>query len=68
MLLLLDTEFTDILNPELISLGLVSACGQHEFYAELTDFNRSNCTRFVWSPSSARFPRQKRIEPRWWRR
>lgn len=48
MLLLLDTEFTDILNPELISLGLVSADGRYEFYAELTDFNRRACTRFVW--------------------
>lgn len=48
MLLLLDTEFTDILNPELISLGLVSDCGRHELYAELTDFNRRACSRFVW--------------------
>lgn len=47
MLLFLDTEFTDIEQPELISLGLVSDCGRHEFYAELSDFDRRACTAFV---------------------
>ena len=59
MQLFLDTEFTDILWPELISVGLVSACGEHEFYGELTDFNRRACTRFVWKqvlPKLGNFP------------
>lgn len=30
----LDTEFTDLLNPELLSLGMVTS-GGHEFYVEL---------------------------------
>lgn len=34
MLVFLDTEFTQIQQPELISVGLVSELG-HEFYAEL---------------------------------
>ena len=34
MLVFLDTEFTDLLNPELLSLGLVTLDGR-EFYAEL---------------------------------
>lgn len=34
MLIFLDTEFTDLLNPELLSLGLVTLDGR-EFYAEL---------------------------------
>lgn len=34
MLIFLDTEFTDLLNPELLSLGLVTLDGR-EHYAEL---------------------------------
>ena len=34
MLVFLDTEFTDLLNPELLSLGLVTLDGR-ELYAEL---------------------------------
>jgi hypothetical protein len=34
MLIFLDTEFTDLLNPELLSLGIVTLDGR-EFYAEL---------------------------------
>ncbi len=34
MLIFLDTEFTGLLNPELLSLGLVTLDGR-EFYAEL---------------------------------
>jgi hypothetical protein len=41
-----DTEFTDFLECELISIGLVSEDGQ-EFYAELSDFDRSKCSDFV---------------------
>lgn len=43
--LFLDTEFTSLSNPELISLGI---SGQHaEFYAERTDFPREKCSPFV---------------------
>ncbi len=34
MIVFLDTEFTDLLNPELLSLGLVTLDGR-EHYAEL---------------------------------
>ena len=33
-----DTEFTELgIDPRLISIGLISEDGQHEFYAELSD-------------------------------
>lgn len=47
MLLFLDTEYTDPLNIDLISLGLVSEDGKHEFYCERTDFQESWCNTFV---------------------
>lgn len=37
MHLFLDTEFTDFTECDLISLGVVSEDGQHEFYVEITD-------------------------------
>lgn len=46
MLIFIDTEFTDFKDAELISIGLVSECGQHEFYAELP-VNQSKCNDFV---------------------
>jgi len=46
MLLFLDTEFTDFLNADLISIGLVSEDGR-EFYAERNDYDRSACSAFV---------------------
>jgi hypothetical protein len=42
-----DTEFTNFQRPELISIGLVSDDGAHEFYAERTDFKLSHCSDFV---------------------
>lgn len=45
MRLFLDTEFTDLRAPELLSLGIVSEAAD-EFYAEL-DFNRAACSPFV---------------------
>ena len=42
-----DTEFTNFPRPELISIGLVSDDGAHEFYAERTDFTLSHCSDFV---------------------
>lgn len=45
MRLFLDTEFTDLRAPELLSLGIVSEAAD-EFYAELA-FNRAVCSPFV---------------------
>ena len=45
-LVFLDTEFTQIQRPDLISVGLVGERG-HEFYAELTDFPYDRCSEFV---------------------
>ena len=53
MILFLDTEFTDFIQCELISISLVSEDGRHEFYGELTDFNlklRSDFVREVVLP------------------
>lgn len=47
MRLFLDTEFSDLNNRDLISIGLVSECGQHEFYAERNDFIMAWCNDFV---------------------
>ena len=42
----LDTEFTDFIDCELISIGAVDEVG-FEFYAEVTDFRREACSSFV---------------------
>lgn len=47
MLFFLDTEFSDFIDCDLISVALVSADGEHEFYGERTDFNRAFCSDFV---------------------
>ena len=41
MRLFVDTEFTDLLNCDLISIGAVSEDGKHEFYGERSDFDLS---------------------------
>lgn len=46
MLVFLDTEFTDFIDCELISIGLVAEDGR-EFYGELTDFAPEKCSDFV---------------------
>lgn len=46
MRVFIDTEFTDFTDAELISFGAVADDGR-EFYAELTDFDRSRCSDFV---------------------
>lgn len=43
----IDTEFTDFINTELISLGAVTEDGKHEFYCELNDYNRKASSEFV---------------------
>lgn len=47
MLLFLDCEFTDFIDCELISIGMVSEDGQHELYLERTDNADSWCNNFV---------------------
>jgi hypothetical protein len=42
----LDTEFTDFDSPQLISLAIVGEDGR-EFYAEVSDFAREQCSDFV---------------------
>lgn len=59
MLIFLDCEFTDFLDFELISLGMVSEDGQHEFYAERNDYEKGKCNQFVREavePLLGRFP------------
>lgn len=46
MLVFFDTEFTDFIRPDLISIALVSEDGR-EFYAERTDYHRDACNAFV---------------------
>lgn len=46
LLLFVDTEFTDFVNMDLISIGIVSS-DQHEFYAENTDYSQDWCNEFV---------------------
>jgi hypothetical protein len=41
----LDTEFTDLLDPVLISIGMVAESGE-EFYAEVP-YTEERCTAFV---------------------
>lgn len=47
MLIFLDAEFTDFIDCELISIGMVSEDGLQELYLEVQDFDRSQCKAFV---------------------
>lgn len=50
MRIFFDTEFTTLqadADAYLISAGFVSEDGDHEFYAEITDFPRHDCSPFV---------------------
>lgn len=46
MNIFLDTEFTNFIDTDLISIGLVDDNGR-EFYAELTDYRQEACSDFV---------------------
>lgn len=46
MLIFLDTEYTDSLDIDLISIGLVSEDGT-EFYAQRSDYRDEDCDSFV---------------------
>lgn len=48
MLVFIDTEFTDFIQIDLISIGLVTEDGR-EFYAERNDYRREDCSDFVVS-------------------
>ncbi|WP_024300888.1 hypothetical protein [Pseudogulbenkiania sp. MAI-1] len=48
MLVFVDTEFTDFIQIDLISIGLVTEDGR-EFYAERNDYRREDCNDFVVS-------------------
>lgn len=53
-----DTEFTDFLDCDLISIALVAEDGR-EFYAERTDFDRKACSPLVWKavlPQLGQYP------------
>lgn len=45
-LIMIDTEFTDFIDTELISLGAVTLDGE-EFYVEITDYNTKAQSDFV---------------------
>lgn len=47
MLIFLDTEYTNMIDRDLISLAMVSEDGKHEIYIEINDFPRGKCSRFV---------------------
>lgn len=47
MLIFLDTEFTDFIDCDLISIGMVAEDGQHVFYAERNDYKREWESDFV---------------------
>jgi hypothetical protein len=47
MLVFLKTTFTDHIDRDLISIGLVSQDGQSEFYAERNDFRIDWCDHFA---------------------
>lgn len=47
MLIFLDTEFTDFIDCELISIAMVTVDGAQRFYLEVEDFRREACNAFV---------------------
>ena len=59
MKIFLDTEFTDFIDTELISIGLVSNDGR-EFYAEISNYSKEKCSEFVNAvvvPLLGKYPR-----------
>ena len=60
MRIFLDTEFTDFTGPELISVGMITEDGKHEFYGEVlihewigreSDFVRENIVPLLNGPA-----------------
>lgn len=46
MRLFVDTEFTDFIDCDLISIALVATDGR-EFYGERSDYDQASCSEFV---------------------
>ena len=46
-LIFIDTEFTDFLSSQLISLGAITLDGKHEFYVEISDYPSKMNSEFV---------------------
>ena len=46
MRVFVDTEFTDFIDCDLVSVALVADDGR-EFYGERSDFDRASCREFV---------------------
>lgn len=42
-----DTEFTDLLDPHLISIGMVTEDGRNEIYLECSDYDKETESPFV---------------------
>lgn len=61
MLVFLDTEFTDFVRPDLISIALVAEDGR-EFYAERTDYRHAACSDFVRQTVLPLFGRMSGVE------
>jgi hypothetical protein len=60
MHLLVDTEFTDFIDCDLISITLVADDGR-EFYGERSDYDDASCTAFVREaviPQLGQYPRR----------
>lgn len=49
MLIFLDAELTNLIDREMISIGMVTEDGQHKLYLEVQDFDQSKCNAFVKS-------------------
>lgn len=47
MLIFLDTEFTDFIDCDLISIGMVSEDGRYQLYLERSDYRNDWCSDFV---------------------
>lgn len=47
MNLFVDTEFTDFKDMEMISIGMISEDGKHEFYREVSDYHEYYRSDFV---------------------
>lgn len=59
MLVFLDTELTNLIDREMISIGMVAEDGQRKLYLEVQDFDKSKCNSFV---KSSVFPKLGRID------
>ena len=47
MIIFLDCEYTDAIQCDLISIGMVSEDGQYSFYAERNDYEHAWCNSFL---------------------